>query len=71
MKSPTQFPKTATVPLRQSLRIPVLLVSAREPPAKGKRRQDMIYRIDSLDRLVEAFDVRERTLKSRKRAVKA
>ena len=63
---PSDFAKSSGT-VRQMLNIPTLKVSAKaSPPATEKRGADVAYGIDTLDKLVNVFDERERTLKSRK-----
>ena len=61
---PSEFATPAGGDLRKHLSIPSLKVTPKAAPnEKEKRRHDIAYGVDSLEKLVDAFDRRERPLR--------
>jgi hypothetical protein len=61
---PTDF-MSVTTASRKALTLPSLTVTkSAKGSAKGKPRQRTVYGVDSLEKLVAAFDENERSLKS-------
>jgi hypothetical protein len=60
---PSDFAKAQPGSLRDRIDLPTLKVSARPSPGSSAAPADKAYGIDSLDKLVDAFDERVRILK--------
>jgi hypothetical protein len=63
---PSDFAKSSSGSLREALKIPSLRVSAKPAPnTKEGRRDDIAYGVNSLEKLVDAFDERQRALRKK------
>lgn len=63
---PSDFAKPGSGSLRQLLKLPSFKVTAKRAPTATTDPEDEVsYGIDSLDKLVDAFDERQRALKKK------
>lgn len=67
MKSkPSDFAKARPGSLREAIDLPTLKVSFKGSGGKDRKSVDKAFGIDSLDKLVDKFDERQRSLKDLK-----